>query len=209
MTNAPTRPKPEPTGLPKLGLEFELFTPEQRRKGEPGTITRIECAHSWTRGMVDLMIVYLSNTDGNIVNTGSSAAEIDADTSQKFSFLFASTGAGVQVGTGTTPVAREDFNLETSIVNGSGSGQLTFTTLGILTKAAAVTGGYRIILERSFNNDSGGDITINEVGIIVVSRLSSGSPVFSPLILRDIISPGHTVVNGGAVIVRYFLDWLA
>lgn len=208
MNTTATKPKPEPLGLPKVTIEIEQITPEQRRKGEQGTIKRIDCAHSWVRGMIDLMIVYLSNTDGNIVNTGSASVEIDASNSQKFSFLFANAGVGVQVGTGTTAVDRDDDNLETTVVNGSGSGQLTFAVPCTLTKAAAVTGGYRIILERAFDNDSGGDITITEAGIIVASRLSSGGPTVSPLILRDIISPGHLIEDGGAVILRYILDWL-
>lgn len=209
MSAIATKPKAEPTGLPRVTLEIEQITPEQRRKGEPGTIIRLDCAHSWVRGMVDLLICYISNIDLNIVETGGTNIQVDADTSPKFSFLFASTGVGVQVGTGTTAVDRDDFDMETIIANGSGAGQLTFTNPGTLTKAAAVTGGYRIMLERSFNNDSGGDITINEAGIIVATRRSSAVTVTSPLILRDIISPGHTVVNGGGVILRYLLDWLA
>lgn len=209
MSAIATRPKSEPTGLPKVTIEIEEITPEQRRKGEQGTIRKIECAHSWVRGMVDTLIVVFSNVDGDIINTGGSPLELDADVGGKFSFLFGSGNVGIIVGTGTTPVARADINIETQIFGGTTSGRLVYVVPGILTKAAAITGGYRIMLQRTFENDSGGDITINEAAVIILTRSTGGDNVASPMILRDLISPGHLVVNGGAVIVRYLLDWLA
>ena len=204
--------RPHIAGLPQVGIELIALTPEQLRSPFPnhliGRTRRLENVNSWVRGIVDLLIVYLSDTNGTMRTTGASNVTTEAATGPKLSFTFANTGCGVKVGTGTTAVDRDDIDIETPIVSGSGAGQLVYTNPGTITKTAAITGGHRVILERSFANNSGGDITITEAGIVVASRTTSGTNI-SPLILRDIISPGHTVVNGGAVIVRYLLDWLA
>ncbi len=209
MSNVAIKERPDFFGLPRVSLELEEITPEQRRKGEQGTLRKIECAHSWLRGIVDVLIVYISNTDGTFQDIIDNTFTVDASDSQKLSFLFANTAVGVQVGTGTAAVDRDDFAMATPILDGSTAGRLVYTNPSTLTKAAAITGGYRIILERSFNNDSGGSITFNESGVAVVTRDITPAARVGPTILRDLISPGHVVVNGGAVIVRYFLDWLA
>ncbi len=208
MNDAPNKQIADYLGLPKVSIEIVEITPEQRKKGEQGKVRAVEDTNSWVRGMVDVLIVYFSNVDGGYVNSGGTPQTADASSSAKLGALF-SQNTGVLVGTGTTPVDRSDFVLDSQIATGNGAGQLAYTTLSVLTKSAAITGGYRVTLERSFNNNSGGIITINEAGILVITHQLGVGTTSAPLILRDIISPGHAVADGGAVIVRYLLDWLA
>lgn len=207
MTDA-TKEQPKYLGLPKVTIEIVAFTPEQRQKGEPGTVRRIENTNSWLRQMAEIMRSYLANDDLNSAqDTGGNPRTIDSSQSAKLS-AFGTNVLGVQAGTGSTAVDRDDFLEDVRIIDGNSANRLVYAALGILTKSTAIAGGYRVILERNFQNDSGGDITVNETAVRVFCDEAGGGNV-SLLILRDVISPGHLVVNGGAVIIRYLFDWLS
>lgn len=207
MSNA-TKDKPKYSALPKVSIEIVAFTPEQRKNGEQGKVRVVKDTNSWLKQMAALMRAYLGNDDfGTITLTGGSAVVPDSSQAVKMA-AFATSALGVQVGTGSTPVDRDDFVEEVKISDGNNPTQLIYDALGALLKTTAITGGYRVQLERNFQNDSGGDITINETGVRVFFDVV-GSGNQACVILRDIISPGHTVVNGGAVIIRYLFDWLS
>lgn len=203
-----TKEKPKYLSLPKVSIEIVAFTPEQRQKGEPGTLRVIENTNSWLKQMAELMRAYLGNDDfGTVTDIIGVDRQPDSSVSPKIAAR-GSNALGVQSGTGVTAVDRDDFELDVRIPDGNTAGRLVYDTVGVLTKASAITGGYRVQLERNFQNDSGGDITINETGVRFFFRIiPSGNA--NGMILRDIISPGHLVVNGGAVIIRYLFDWLS
>lgn len=205
-----TKENPKLLGLPKVGIEIVEITPEQRKNGEQGKVRVIENANSWLLQMPDLLSVFLSNDDttSTIQDIGGTGRTCNASMASKLSTLGATTN-GIQVGTGATPVDRDDDDLDVRILEGSTAGRLVYDAVGAITKGIAITGGYRVQLERSFNNDSGGDITINETGVRSFCRQTGPDANFSATILRDIIDPGHVVVDGGAVIMRYLLDWLS
>lgn len=202
-----TESKPEILGLPKIRIEFETLTPEQRRKGEAGSKRVIENTNSWVSQMVDLLICYFSDTDTTVVDRTGLGFTAESTEGHKISTLHSILQGGVFVGTGLTAVDRDDIDIEIVIAHGNGAGQLEHIP-GVVTKTVSITGGYETQCEKTFNNNSGGDITINEVGLVGLYESTLGL-LKQALILHDRISPGHAVVNGGSVIVRYFLDWLA
>lgn len=71
---------------------------------------------------------------------------------------------GIVVGTGTNAVTVGDYTLQTLIAHGTGSGQLYY--LGSAFSAPVLSGStYTTECYRQIINLSGGDVTVNEVGI--------------------------------------------
>lgn len=203
------KPAPSILGLPRVTIEIVEITPEQRKKGEQGNVRVVEDTNSWVTAMPGLLLTYLRNTNiATIRDTLNQLINPNAIRSPKLGAL-GSAVFGVQAGTGVTAVDRDDHTLDTLISNGSTAGRLVYDAVGALTKSTAITGGYRVQVERNFQNDSGGDITVNETGLFTGFRNVSADQSQVAMILRDLISPGHLVSDGGAVIIRYLLDWLA
>ena len=61
--------------------------------------------------------------------------------------------------------------------------------------------------EQQVNNNSGGDITIQEIGFIVITE-DAGSVNRFYLMIHDLISGGFTVADGEAAVIRYKVDFL-
>jgi hypothetical protein len=101
-------------------------------------------------------------------------------------------------GTGTNAVTMTDYALQTLITHGSGAGQLSY---GATTFGPPTTSGKTRYFEfqRSLMNNSGGDITVNEIGIYIYPTSQSYYYMF----LRDVLSSGITLSNGQALTIRY------
>lgn len=112
-----------------------------------------------------------------------------------------STQAGIVVGTGTTAVTPQDYQLATLVADGTSAGTLEYLTCGggALTTSAS-QGSFT--LERLFRNSSGGSITLNEVGIYTLFHTAAGA-IEHFCIIRDLISPGFAVLNGEYMRVIY------
>jgi len=135
--------------------------------------------------------------EGRIANEDKFRADATATT----------TTHGIWVGTGSTAVDRDDYTLGTKIDHGNGAGQLYYQAC-VVTAIAAISGGYEVVISRQFDNNSGSAITINEVGLVVITADYYGATKFM-MVLRDLISGGEAVANGGSVVIRYKLQWTA
>lgn len=109
---------------------------------------------------------------------------------------------GIVVGTGTTSVDRSDHNLASKISHGTGSGQLSYGDSSEYYSESGITRSEGV--ERTFDNNSGGSITVNEIGLI--AKVNDGSSDYYLLILRDVIS-STTVPDGGRLTVKYWITW--
>jgi len=109
---------------------------------------------------------------------------------------------GILVGTGTTEVSMNDYALANKIPHGTGSGQLSYGETSSYNELNDPQ--WDIGLQRSFDNNSGADITINEIGMVM--KISDGSSTYYVMIARDVIS-ATTVPNGGRVTVKYWFRW--
>ena len=111
------------------------------------------------------------------------------------------TGRGILVGTGTTAPAVDDYKMETQIAHGTGAGQLEYSavTFGAPTSDATTS---QFTVTRNFANNSGGDITVNEIGLAVCSY-QSGNAEHNQLVVRDVIAGGIAVPNGQTLTVNY------
>jgi hypothetical protein len=113
---------------------------------------------------------------------------------------------GIVVGSSTTSISLENYNLVSKIPHGTGSGQLDYgvvdyTDLGLDTGVSPPV--YRFRLLRPFTNLSGGAISINEVGIIARNATST---IIDYLIARDVLPSTYTVPNGGTATVAITVE---
>lgn len=123
----------------------------------------------------------------------------------------ASDEVGIVVGTGNTAVTPIDFKLVTQVAHGTGSGQLEH--YGCWTTNYQVNSGTQSCtfdIERIFRNGSGGNITLNEMGIYYVMGQfgHSSSTLWSFCIVRDVLGTASgtttvTVNDGEYLKIKY------
>ena len=106
---------------------------------------------------------------------------------------------GIVVGTGDTPVTADDYNLASKIAHGTGAGQLSY---GAVTLYDPFVSDYTVKqrIARSFTNNSGADITVKEIGLIVKTSVDN----YLVMIIRDVITP-LTIPDGGKSMIRYYI----
>ena len=109
---------------------------------------------------------------------------------------------GIVVGTSSEAVTMADYHLHSKIPHGTGSGQLSYGETTEYNDASGMQ--WDRGLQRTFDNNSGGDITINEIGMIMM--ISDGNMNYFVMIARDVIS-ATTVPNGGRIVVKYWFRW--
>jgi len=105
---------------------------------------------------------------------------------------------GIVVGSGTTAVTPTDTKLETKIAHGKSAGQLLHLGNALYPVVVSAPDAY-VDLVRFFENQSGGDVTINEVGIYALASPNQ----YAFCICRDVLSTSVTVANGELLKVRY------
>ena len=106
---------------------------------------------------------------------------------------------GILVGTDSTPFDVMQYSLGAKISHGTGSGQLSYGEQSTIVGTAEYEQW-----QRSFDNNSGADITVREIGMACrTTKLFDGtSETHYILLARDVITP-TTVPNGGRLTVRY------
>jgi len=129
---------------------------------------------------------------------------------------------GIVVGTGTATPTANDFVLENQIVNGTGSGQLTYGAHTISPSPQTISGGNIVTsssapssglltpsgnttswqISRTFQNQSGASITVSEVGLYM-QVAGSGYYV---MITHDLLSSAITIPNGGVMAITYTIS---
>lgn len=101
---------------------------------------------------------------------------------------------GILVGTGTNTVAIDDYTLQTKIAHGSSAGQLNYSAMSLDNTITTAGSTIYFNLSRTFTNNSGSDITIQEVGLVY----SAG---YYYLIDRTLSS--KTITNGNSSTCTY------
>lgn len=164
--------------------------------------------HSWLRnfynGMTGALVGYLavSTYGAEYLGTKSIAGGAGYNTSAK---LFdkgtgdaGSTSKGIVVGTDDTAFSAEQYKLLAIINNGSGAGQFAYSAESAIT-ASYVSGTKTWVFTkvRMMNNNSGGEITVKEVGL---HTFISSDPF---CLERSVLSPAVAVPNGAQLTVTY------
>jgi hypothetical protein len=105
---------------------------------------------------------------------------------------------GIVVGSGTGAESNTDNKLGTRITNGVGAGNLVFGGQEI-SSVLKVSGNYDLHLTRRFANNSGGNVTVNEIGIYC----ERGTWEFC--LARDKLPSGDVIGDTEGYVVEYIL----
>ena len=115
---------------------------------------------------------------------------------------------GIQVGTSNVTPTSTDNELGALIASGAGAGQLDYKVQvwpgTASTALIAITGGVRIVGSRQVDNNSGGLITVEEIGLAVRQRTTTG--VFFFLLLHDLLT--SAIADGTSRVFTYNLEYL-
>jgi len=112
---------------------------------------------------------------------------------------------GIQVGSGTTK-SINDTALDSLIANGSGSGQLSYGAMSITSPTTNTsTNQGSLSVSRSFTNNSGGSVTVSEVGV-VVQTYAANQNFYSIFVIHDILSSPITLANTQVLTVTYIFS---
>jgi hypothetical protein len=116
-------------------------------------------------------------------------------------------GHGIVVGTNGAVESFEHYNLQTPIANGLGSGQLSMIAqeAPVLSHDAG-TKTLTDTLVRFMNNNSGGDITVREVGYIVKMQTGTAYSMSNFLFSRDVLTPEILIPNAGQIRLQYTIS---
>jgi hypothetical protein len=132
-------------------------------------------------------------------NSNGYGKEINQDTE-----VYAGNFIGIQVGTGAGAVSPADVSLGTRILHGNGAGELEYGGCELLDLSFSDPDG-EFTIRRYFTNNSGGGITVNEVGIHSVGGHRTGTTSGSSyifLIARD-LTGGVAVADTEILRVTY------
>jgi hypothetical protein len=114
----------------------------------------------------------------------------------------------IQVGSGSQSNPYSAYSLAAPIANGSGQGQLVYSSITIPTSITLNGNTAYFYITQTYNNISGGTITITEVGIVVYLRLANYInttviTVENTLVWYDVLSSPISVPNAGSVTIYY------
>jgi len=101
---------------------------------------------------------------------------------------------GILIGSGTTPPTRTDYNLQSKIPHGTGTGQIYYQR-----QTYELLNDYQFRFTREFTN-AGSDLSVAEAGIVYITYHADVARYL--LLVRDTFTP-ITVTQGNGIRVRY------
>jgi hypothetical protein len=114
----------------------------------------------------------------------------------------------IQVGSGQQSDPYNSYSLAEPIANGSGAGQLIYGSPSVSSSITINGNSAYFTISQTFNNNSGGTVTITEVGVITENYFTNYNNAhtynFGTLLTwYDVLSPSISVPNGGSVTIYY------
>jgi len=191
-------------------------------KNEKGDIVKVhkQWSHSPTSNFIGLFLPTnwfsstgnrwtIVNTNGTgyahkiITGAGDNALYYPSNTSNSPSWLVM-----IQVGSGQQSNPYNAYSLAAPIANGTGTGQLLYGQPSVLQKPIVSGSSVYFIISQAFNNQSGGTVTITELGIIMdiyMWNISTGQAQNFGYFLMwyDVLSSPISVPNGGSIVIYY------
>jgi len=133
---------------------------------------------------------------GDVINGGGVFLAMNADAGVD--------SYGILVGSGSTPVSYNDYNLALKISHGTGAGQLTYQSHSTSSSFSS-TSSY-VEINRTFVNNSGSTVTVREVGLMARAYWKDVNAVRQDekyLVARDVLPAPVDVPNLATLVVRY------
>jgi len=177
-------------------------------------------SHSPTANFIGLMLpLTYFNVTGNsytLKNTGGTTYNYKPainPTAQCISYPYSFSNypsyiVMIQVGSGQQSNPYTAYSLAAPIANGSGTGQLIYGQPSVPSNVTVSGIEAYFTISQTFNNNSGGTVTITEVGIITYLQFSESynASYFNfgqVLVWYDVLSSSISVANGGSVTIYY------
>jgi len=108
---------------------------------------------------------------------------------------------GIVVGSGTSPASNTDYKLASKISHGTGAGQLLYNSMSEqYISTSEVSGNVDFVFWRTFTNDSGGNVTVNEIGVYA-KTIATIYRYFC--LVRDKLGTSRTIADGETYQVTY------
>jgi len=214
--------------MPKDAYDIGKDTPTFRAyltivvRDSEGKVVKVhrQKSHSPTANFIGLMLplTYFNVTGSSftIKSTGGStynykpaiSPTIQCISYPNSGYNYPSYIAMIQVGSGQQSNPYSTYSLAAPIANGSGTGQLVYGQPSIPSNITVSGSSAYFTVSQTFNNNSGGTVTITEVGIVTYLQFGgaySTSPGFSGNILvwYDVLSSAISISNGGSVTIYY------
>jgi hypothetical protein len=151
----------------KIGITIEWVLKDKDGK----TISKTKSkSNSLLKAFADILYSSMAATNlAAVYDIGNTSQTIFNTSYPMYAFwtvvsAIGNTSIGIVVGTGSNAVTLTDHALQTLIAHGNGSGQLYYSANSVITPITS--GGTRSFqIQRTFTNNSGSDITINEIGL--------------------------------------------
>jgi hypothetical protein len=197
---------PRPSTV-QLFYRIDIYDP----KGKLYKTTGDQPSHSFVKAFLQLLELMMANAwesapdTVSIVDTGGSNRNSSFNIGQYHTRLWVCEAPagnddyGILVGTGTTPPATDDNNMETVIVHGTGSGQLSYSACAV-GQATEIGANMDLQITRSFINGSGDTVSITECGLAVRHSII-GTSTYYFLIIHD--AADQDVPDGYTAYVTY------
>jgi len=184
-----------------------------------------EKGHSWTRNAWHLLFSAMSDAmpSGTTSDWGagyltsrqiSGATYAGAYTSNRGSHYCPTSNGmtsgsgvstnGIVIGTGDAAFSTEQHSLDALIPTGTSSGQMAYQAQAV--PVMSYNGGtktWTATHARQFNNNSGAEITVKEVGLYWYGHLVGSSTPLSFLVARDVLGTPVAVQHLSALEVQY------
>jgi len=113
--------------------------------------------------------------------------------------------SGIQAGSGTSAPSASSPYLESLILSGTGSGQLSYGTNTVTSPLLSSNPG-TMTITRTFTNNSGGSVTVGEIGLATNQATPTENVYYAVLLIHDVLSSAASVPNGGTITVTYTLQ---
>ena len=179
----------------KTFLTIEL----KDKNGKVLKTIRKECK-SYVRQMIDALRIQMCEVISDLKDTSGITRSMPASGTTYWELAAAANSLfGIQVGTGTNAVTISDYALQTLVAQGNGSGQLDYGAMSIGT-IVIVGSTAKFTLSRTFTNNSGADITVQEVGLVY--KETNYNYYF--MIERTLLN--FTIANGTSGTVTYTIS---
>lgn len=188
----------------KLTYTLRLLDPQGRILK-----SRTRPARSFLVAYLQHIKVLLSVVSAVIVNNSGANTTVPHPTAGGNYFLRANGALNVQsygpvVGSGVAAESNEDYALASQIPTGNGAGELEHQLTAVDEVVHDATTS-TLKIRRNFNNNSGGLITITEIGIYVWTH-KAGFVVDYYCIIRDLLATPFNIPDGTAIQVEYTLQ---
>ena len=147
--------------------------------------------------------------DNSIINVNGESANFYLGTVGELSASAGDDTLGIVVGSGSTAVTLNDYNLVSKIPHGTTAGRLAYGASTVQNMDVSDPTLWTFKITRTFTNSSGAPIDIREIGLIGTYLRISGTLLTTDkvMIARDALSSSITVQPNDQVLVQYKINF--